>query len=86
MNFRLINPQKIQTMTNNSRLVAAATYTSDIEANIALGMLRSNDIPCILDGEIISGVMGIQLSPRGSIRLMVREEDLDRALSLLKES
>lgn len=70
-------------MTKDSRLVVADTFTSDIEANIVAGMLRANDIPCILDGEIISSVMGIQLSPRGSIRLMVRESDLPRALSLM---
>ncbi len=71
-------------MINDSRLVVAATFTSDIKANIALGMLRANDIPCILDGEIITGVMGIQLSPQGSIRLMVREEHLAQALALLE--
>lgn len=70
-------------MTKDSRLVVADTFTSDIEANIVAGMLRANDIPCILDGEIISSVMGIQLSPRESIRLMVRESDLPRALSLM---
>lgn len=70
-------------MTKDSRLVVADTFTSDIEANIVAGMLRANDIPCILDGEIISSVMGIQLSPRGSIRLMVRESDLPKALSLM---
>lgn len=71
-------------MTHSSHLVVADTFTSDIEANIALGMLRAHDIPCILDGEIITGVMGIQLSPQGSIRLMVRQEDLTQALALLK--
>lgn len=65
-------------------LVVADTFTSDVSANIAAGMLRANGVDCVLDGEIISTVMGIQLSPQESIRLMVREEDLPRALKLLK--
>lgn len=65
-------------------LVVADTFTSDVSANIAAGMLRANGVECVLDGEIISTVMGIQLSPQESIRLMVREEDLPRALKLLK--
>ncbi len=73
-------------MDPESRLVVADTFTSDIRANIAAGMLRANDIPCILDGEIITSVMGFQLSPQGSIRLMVHEGDLVRALELLKSS
>lgn len=71
-------------MNTDSNLVVADTFTSDISANIAMGMLRANDIPCVLDGEIITSVMGIQLSPQGSIRLMVRESDLSRALDLLR--
>lgn len=66
------------------KLVPADTFSSAVSANIALGMLRNHDIPCILDGETISTVMGIQLTPGDSIRLMVREEDLPRAIALLK--
>ncbi len=74
-------------MNHNSstRLVHLASYASDAQAHIVQGMLDSNGIPSVLNGEIISGVMGIQLLPNDSIRLMVRECDADRALQLLAE-
>lgn len=71
---------------DKSALAVAAIYTSDAEANIALGMLRTNGIPCELNGELAYGVMGIQLTPNDGIRLMVRAEDLDAALKLLAEN
>lgn len=35
--------------TKSEKLVLAKVYYNDAEANIAMGMLRSNGIPCILD-------------------------------------
>lgn len=65
------------------KLVLAKTYYNDAEANIAMGMLRSNGIPCILDNELAFTTFGIQLTPTNGIRLMVRQADLSAALSLL---
>lgn len=72
-------------MENNSpgKLVLAKTYYNDAEANIAMGMLRSNGIPCILDNELAFTTFGIQLTPTNGIRLMVHQSDLASALDLL---
>lgn len=72
--------------TTSDNLVAAATFSSDIAANIALGMLRTNGIPCVLYGEISKNVLGISLTPEDSIRLMVKVSDLEAAQTLLKQS
>ncbi|MCC8112921.1 MAG: DUF2007 domain-containing protein [Bacteroidales bacterium] len=76
-------------MTNptpkGNQLVLARVFEHDVPANIAMGMLRANGIPCILDHEIVSNVFGIQLTPCDGIRLMVRRRDLPVALKLLRE-
>lgn len=69
-----------------SRLVHIASFASDADAHIVQGMLQSHGIPCVLNGEIISGVMGIQLLPSDSIRLLVRESDAEEALRLLRHT
>ena len=69
----------------NTRIVLAATFDDMPMANIARGMLEANGIPAILDNEIAYSVLRIELTPTNSIRLMVREQDLDKALHLLKE-
>lgn len=66
-------------------LVLAQIFDSAPAANIAMGMLKTNGINCILDGEIAYGVFGIQLTPTNGIRLMVNEEDLPQAQALLAE-
>lgn len=70
---------------NQQQLVTVATFSRDVDASIALGVLRTNGIPCILSGEMVSNVLGIQL-PAGSIRLLVYESDLETARSLLPTS
>ena len=70
---------------DDDRLVTAATFANAPEANIALGMLRANGIPCILDNEIAYDVFGIQLLPEPGIRLLVHARHLDAAAELLKK-
>lgn len=67
-------------------LVLANIYDNAPEANIAMGMLRANGIPAILDNEIAYTTFGIQLTPSNGIRLMVRSSDLAAAQALLKAS
>lgn len=67
-----------------SQLVVAAIYDNIQEANIAQGMLRTNGIPCVLNGEIGYSVLRIQLAPSDGIRLMVFERDYYAALQLLE--
>lgn len=70
-------------MESNEKLVLAMTYDNGPEANIAMGMLRANGIPAILDNEIAFTTFGIQLTPTNGIRLMVRQCDLAAARALL---
>lgn len=67
------------------RLALAKIYDNDARANIALGILRTNGIPCELFNEMSYGVMGIQLTPSDGIRLMVLRENLPEALELIKD-
>jgi len=66
-------------------LVLAKVYDNDAKANIALGILRTNGIPCALFNEMSRNVFGIQLSPNDGIRLMVLRDNLDEALDLIKD-
>ena len=58
-------------------LVEAARFYTAIEANIAKGALDAEDIPALLfDGEMNWGGFDLGVVP---VRLMVDEDDLDRA-------
>lgn len=65
-------------------LVCVAQFNNPVEANIAKGMLDNHDIPSVLDNETIVGVLPMP-SAIGGVRLMVRQEDYDLALELLKD-
>ncbi len=68
---------------DKDRLVVAATYPDDVSAHIALGMLRSHGVECVLNNEYTSDVFALPTAVFGQIRLLVRERDLHEALSLL---
>lgn len=70
----------------NSNLVVAEIFDNAPAANIAMGMLRANGIPCILDHELVYSVLHINLTPDNGIRLMVFERDLATALQLLSQA
>lgn len=65
------------------RLVCARIFETIGVANIAMGMLRANGIPCILDNEMIANVFAIPIAEWDGIRLMVHECNLNEALALL---
>lgn len=71
---------------SNTNLVVAEIFDNVPGANIALGMLRANGIPCILDHELVYSVLNINLTPDNGIRLMVYERDLPTALRLLEQA
>lgn len=50
------------------------------------GLLQDNNIPCFLKDEHINTINPLYSQAFGGIRLMIREEDLDRAASLLAET
>ena len=71
---------------DKDRLVVAATFPDDVSAHIALGMLRTHGVECVLNNEIMSDVFALPTASFGGIRLLVHEADLDRALSLLGQA
>ncbi len=65
-------------------IVLAAEYNDEVSANIARGMLEANGIPAIVEGSnMVRLYLGAQIW--NPVRLMVRQCDLDTALTLLKE-
>lgn len=72
-------------MENNDedRLVVAATFPDDVSAHIALGVLRTNGVECVLNNELMSDVFALPTAQFGGIRLLVHACDLKQALSLL---
>jgi len=58
-----------------------AIYTSDVEANIARGVLETHGIPAFINNEIMSGVY--PGTPLGELHLMVRACDIQRARTVL---
>ena len=65
-------------------LVCIAEFNTPIEASIARGMLEDNGIESVLDGSTILSVIPVPASI-GGVRMMVREEDAQRARALLDE-
>lgn len=68
---------------DHRNLVVLNVYSSDVEANIAKGVLETNGIPAIIDNEIFSSVLPVTLTSVGGLRLLVRREDEDIARQLL---
>lgn len=71
---------------SDTDLVVAEIFDDAVAANIAMGMLRTNGIPCVLNHELLYSVLRINLSPDNGIRLMVYQRDLEKALTLLQEA
>lgn len=65
--------------SGQSMLVVLRTFSDNVEAYIAKGVLESNGIVCILNDEIMSSVYPLTLTSIGGIKLLVRREDLDKA-------
>ena len=64
-------------------MVEAARFYTGIEASIAKGALDAEDIPAILfDSEMNWGGMDLGVVP---VRLMVDEDDLERARRILAD-
>lgn len=62
-------------------MITIAVYDNAIDANIAKGLLESNDIHCQILHEMIA-----QTLPVGGVELQVDEEDQKRAQEILNKS
>lgn len=64
--------------------VVLRTYASDFEANLARAKIEEAGIPCMLADEFFSGLY--PFTTVGTIRLMVFEKDVERALAILNDT
>ncbi len=65
----------------SDRLVELARFSSTIEASIARGLLDAEGIDALLSDE---GIADMHLGPAlGGVRLIVREDDVERASAIL---
>jgi hypothetical protein len=67
------------------KIVVLREFSDVYDANIALGVLRSNGINCELENQIVGGVGSIVGALTDGIRLIVFESDVDRAKEILGE-
>lgn len=68
---------------NEEQLIVLREFSSDVEAHIALGVLQSNGVECVLNNEILSSVYPLTMTSFGSIKLLVRSTDADIAEQIL---
>jgi regulatory protein YycI of two-component signal transduction system YycFG len=68
----------------NFKLIA--TYDNYMLANMTMGLLTENDIKCQMKDENIITVDPLLNPAVGGIKLLVEENDFDRAVALMKEA
>jgi hypothetical protein len=72
--------------TSKDKTIVLTEFLNDFEANLALGVLRDNDIPCMLQNELLGGSASLSGAVLQPIRLLVFEKDLETARELLNQS
>ena len=68
-----------------ARMVTAAVFYNLHEADIAVGLLESCGVDCLLCDEHMHRVHPLAADVIGGVRVQVREQDLELAKELLKE-
>lgn len=68
----------------NFKLIA--TYDNYMLANMTMGLLTENDIKCQMKDEHIVTVDPLLNPAVGGIKLLVEENDFDRAVAIMKEA
>lgn len=63
-----------------------ATYDNYLLANMTMGLLTENDIKCQMKDEHIVTVDPLLNPAVGGIKLLVEENDFERAVALMKEA
>lgn len=65
-------------------IVLLTECTNSFKAEVIKGALEAEGIPCVIQGDSTNLIYGgINAAP---VRILVEEEDLDAAVSLLKEN
>lgn len=70
----------------NNKIVVLKEYHNDFDANVDLGVLRSNGLCCELENEIVGGYNSIVGAIQSPIRLIVFSDDVDRANAILNST
>ena len=68
---------------NPDELILFNAYPTDADAYIAKGVLETNDIPCIVENEIMATMLS-GFGGMGGYRLMIFRRDLGAATELLR--
>ena len=68
-----------------TKLVCIATYWDTLKANMARNPLESQEIPCFLEGDNVVTIDWSLANAVGGVKLLVREEDRERAEATLRE-
>lgn len=68
------------------KLVKICTAADNMQAQMIRGLLETNGICCMLTGEAISRIGGITVDGLGEVPILVREEDAEAALAVLREN
>ncbi len=71
---------------NEERLVEVRRYASELEAEVAVGLLDDAGIPCMVSRNDAAGMLpSLQASSQGGFRLLVNPENLQRATELIAD-
>lgn len=68
---------------NAQKLVVAAKVHGDVHADILEGLLEAQDIPVMIAREGAARAYGITVGSLGEIDILVREEDLEAARTII---
>lgn len=69
----------------NDKIALLKTFSLAIEASMAKSKLDAYGIPCFLVNEDSAGIYAIPVNLSLGVRLMVFEEDIERANEILNE-
>jgi len=69
--------------TDNDRLIIIAQTSQPVEAHLMKTRLESEDIECFLQDENMVAANWLYSNAIGGVKLLVREEDAERAAKIL---
>lgn len=70
---------------NDSEIVLCREYPTDFQAHMAQAALEQEGIESIIDNELFSSVYPVGVGGWSSLRLMVRQRDLERARAIVDQ-
>lgn len=68
------------------KIIIFKTFDNPVEANIVRGLLLDHDIECFLKDENIVGLNPLYSNATGGIKLMLKEEDLEKASQIIEQT